>query len=235
MFESSLALKDQVGIMVASETSYPITGFDYAAFFSEVAIAATLDFVGLAKNVCNNFRNASRQDPAFNYDYVSISGNDLTQFDKLASAVNGLAAWLIRNIDKTDSGGNRYFNKYFVARGRCGDFTQSACLIDLRQYLDELNHILNGADADFTSLYDGFVSAQTDCRKAFLPAIQPTPDPVTGEPGDPQFISVFFPDGKDGGSEKEVYDYFYASEGTAVRNIGATTWDNFIRNYHSRF
>ena len=251
MFDSGLALMETVRLMVAAETSYPITGFNYTPFFQAIQKDISRDFVGLAKNVCDNFM-AKYKGPAappipagvanFNFDHVSISANDLSGYNDLLLVVNRLADWQVTNFNALSPEGKAWHNYMYTARGSCGDFSNSGCLIDLHQYLDQLNASLSAFNLlDFKAIYQDFLALQTKClidillpkKQIIIPGPFIPPFPPVLIYAIPQFLSVFFPDAGENSSANAIYSRYYApgAQGTAQQQK-LITWDDFVRKYY---
>jgi hypothetical protein len=253
MFESGLALMGKVTLMVAAETTYPITGFNYDPFFQAIQDDTSLDFVSLSKNVCDNFLAKYEGpdaipvpvgDANFNFDNVSLSANDLSGYKDLLTVINQLADWQRQEFNIASPAGALYYNYFYGARIRSGDLSIAGCLIDLRQYLDELNTILQQFElTDFKAIYQNFLSVQAKCLKDILPPKKQISrrGPVLNRPPFivdviPQFVSVFFPDGLDHASTNELYSRFYMVGATGMPGVQtATTWVDFVREYLAHF
>lgn len=250
MFETGFVLKDYVKIMVAAQTTYPITGFDYEDFFSAMQPPDSSDPESLAINVCQLFRKKYKDsafinhmnqiDPEFdffNVDPVSLSANTLSFYTDLNIIINEAGQWMLDYFGKDIPG--RTFDSNAVlqdARDGCADMSSSLPgFIDLLHFVDCINfHLEPDIPDEIQGIQQQLKRVKKACNLFTLPpANTPTHIDLSQKTASPSFLSVFFPDHASTPQQKLIYNRFFAPNSTSLgAPLDTSAWQTLIRKFY---
>ena len=259
LFETGYYLREQVSILVAAQTSIPISGFNYTSFFNKLRLLEkpVLDnelekesyIKKLADNVVNKFHkkytstylrhlHALDDDLVYEKDKIALSANDLSQYERIAELLNELGDILlnfhtIQNPDYSSAVGN--------ARRTCLDMDfpdPGKGIIDLTLLVECLqNFFVQLADHRIDAILDTLKEIRKECKVAFLTSdvLSAPPVPPVAGCGEcmqkPQFLAVFFP-GIGKTKEQSALYRLFLKDPAGVDTIKISLpWNQFIREF----
>ncbi|OQP58269.1 hypothetical protein A3860_08090 [Niastella vici] len=255
VFEIGYYLKDSVSVLVAAETSIPISGFNYTSFFNKLrlldkptandALAVKKYLRELAGNVVFNFHKkytkpylekmlALDSTLVYEKEKIAISANDLYFYGTggINDVIDELGTILLsihtkRNPDFKSAVDN--------ARMNCLD------MVDSRKGIIDLLLVISFLKIEFNKLGDKRMDAvlvkleqiRLNCNLAFLTsALLGKPDPACKPcTQNPQFLATFFPGTVNTDPQTALYALFFKEPAGSNTIKISEPWTRFVREF----